>query len=154
MKQMAGEKQFYQLYFQEPGKAEPELEADVRKTMLMSLYSRSGDAPPEKRWRFLFDILLNSRDVIHSFYVPWFRLYQDAVPGRTISWVWFQVERPGNFELTGRNRRNRFRELEGPRYRKRVRSRLGRLTRSLACKANQKMEWSNSQSVARQQRTA
>ena len=44
-------------------------------------------------------ILLNSRDVIHSFYVPWFRLYQDAVPGRTISWVWFQVERPGNFEL-------------------------------------------------------
>ncbi len=55
MKQMAGEKQFYQLYFQEPGKAEPELEADVRKTMLMSLYSGSGDAPPDKRWRFLFD---------------------------------------------------------------------------------------------------
>ena len=44
-------------------------------------------------------IVLNSRDVIHSFYVPWFRLYQDAVPGRTISWVWFKVERPGNFEL-------------------------------------------------------
>ena len=37
MKQMAGDKQFYQLYFQEPGKAESELEADVRKTMLMSL---------------------------------------------------------------------------------------------------------------------
>ena len=44
-------------------------------------------------------IILNSRDVIHSFYVPWFRLYQDAVPGRTISWVWFQADRPGNFEL-------------------------------------------------------
>lgn len=44
-------------------------------------------------------IVLNSRDVIHSFYVPFFRLYQDAVPGRTISWVWFRVERPGNFEL-------------------------------------------------------
>jgi pimeloyl-ACP methyl ester carboxylesterase len=55
MKQMAGEKQFYQLYFQEPGKAEPELEADVRKTMLMALYTGSGDAPPDKRWRFLFD---------------------------------------------------------------------------------------------------
>jgi len=54
MKQMAGEKQFYQLYFQEPGKAERELEADVRKTTLMSLYSGSGDAPPDKRWRFLF----------------------------------------------------------------------------------------------------
>lgn len=35
MKQIAGDKQFYQLYFQEPGKAE--LEADVRKTMLMRL---------------------------------------------------------------------------------------------------------------------
>ena len=45
------------------------------------------------------NIVLNSRDVIHSFYVPFFRLYQDAVPGRTISWVWFRVERPGNFEL-------------------------------------------------------
>jgi pimeloyl-ACP methyl ester carboxylesterase len=54
MKQMAGEKQFYQLYFQEPGKAEAELEADVRKTMLMWLYSGSGDAPPDKRWRSLF----------------------------------------------------------------------------------------------------
>jgi cytochrome c oxidase subunit II len=45
------------------------------------------------------NIVLNSRDVIHSFYVPFFRLYQDAVPGRTISWLWFKVERPGNFEL-------------------------------------------------------
>jgi cytochrome c oxidase subunit II len=45
------------------------------------------------------NIVLNSRDVIHSFYVPFFRLYQDALPGRTISWVWFKVERPGNFEL-------------------------------------------------------
>ena len=36
-------------------KAEPELEADVRNTMLMSLYTGSGDAPPDKRWRFLFD---------------------------------------------------------------------------------------------------
>jgi cytochrome c oxidase subunit II len=44
-------------------------------------------------------ILLNARDVIHSFYVPAFRLYQDAVPGRTISWVWFEVTKPGNFEL-------------------------------------------------------
>jgi pimeloyl-ACP methyl ester carboxylesterase len=55
MKQMVGDKQFYQLYFQESGKAEPELEADVRKTILGLLYSASGDAPPEKRWRFLFD---------------------------------------------------------------------------------------------------
>lgn len=44
-------------------------------------------------------VLLRSRDVIHSFYVPQFRLYQDAVPGRTIKWVWFQTTRTGDFEL-------------------------------------------------------
>ena len=55
MKRLAGDKHFYQLYFQEPGKAEAELEADVRRSMLMLLYSASGDPPPEKRWRFLFD---------------------------------------------------------------------------------------------------
>lgn len=44
-------------------------------------------------------ILLNTRDVIHSFYVPSFRLYQDAVPGRTISWVWFEVKEPVDLEL-------------------------------------------------------
>jgi pimeloyl-ACP methyl ester carboxylesterase len=54
MRRMAGEREFYQLYFQEPGTAEAELEADVRTTMRMFLYAASGDAPPEKRWRFLF----------------------------------------------------------------------------------------------------
>jgi pimeloyl-ACP methyl ester carboxylesterase len=54
MQRMAGEQEFYQLYFQEPGKAETQLEADVRKTMRMFLYAASGDPPPEKRWRFLF----------------------------------------------------------------------------------------------------
>ncbi|MFZ4776617.1 MAG: cytochrome c oxidase subunit II [Terrimicrobiaceae bacterium] len=44
-------------------------------------------------------VFLRSRDVIHSFYVPQFRLYQDAVPGRTIKWVWFQTTRTGEFEL-------------------------------------------------------
>jgi pimeloyl-ACP methyl ester carboxylesterase len=54
MKHMEGENQFYQLYFQEPGKAEAELEADVRKAISMFLYSASGDPPPQKRWRYLF----------------------------------------------------------------------------------------------------
>lgn len=44
-------------------------------------------------------IYLNSRDVIHAFYVPVFRLYQDILPGRTISWVWFETLTPGNLEL-------------------------------------------------------
>jgi cytochrome c oxidase subunit 2 len=44
-------------------------------------------------------IYLHSRDVIHSFYVPEFRLYQAAVPGRTIAWVWFQTTKTGDFQL-------------------------------------------------------
>ncbi len=44
-------------------------------------------------------ILLNSRDVIHGFYIPQFRVYQDAVPGRTIDWVWFIPTKVGSYEL-------------------------------------------------------
>jgi pimeloyl-ACP methyl ester carboxylesterase len=55
MRHLAGERQFYQLYFQQPGLAEAELEADVRKSLAMMLYSASGDAPPEARWRFMFE---------------------------------------------------------------------------------------------------
>jgi len=44
-------------------------------------------------------LLLHARDVIHSFYVPEFRIYQDCVPGRTIGWVWFQATRTGEFQL-------------------------------------------------------
>jgi cytochrome c oxidase subunit 2 len=39
-------------------------------------------------------LLLTSRDVIHSFYVPDFRVKQDAVPGRYTS-LWFEASRPG-----------------------------------------------------------
>ena len=46
MKRRFGDRFFYQLYFQEPGKAEAELEADVRRSMRMLLYSASGDSPP------------------------------------------------------------------------------------------------------------
>lgn len=55
LKRIAGERQSYMLYSQEQGLAEAELEADVRKTISMFLYSASGEAPPEKRWRYLFD---------------------------------------------------------------------------------------------------
>jgi pimeloyl-ACP methyl ester carboxylesterase len=44
----AGE--FYQLYFQEPGRAEADLEADVRRSVATLLYALSGDPPPERRW--------------------------------------------------------------------------------------------------------
>src|SRR3954453_9910708 len=36
---------FYQVYFQEPGVAEAELEADVRETMRRLLIGASGDRP-------------------------------------------------------------------------------------------------------------
>lgn len=44
-------------------------------------------------------VVLRARDVIHSFYVPEFRLYQDMVPGRTIDWMWFVPSRTGSFTL-------------------------------------------------------
>lgn len=38
-----GDRFFYILYFQEPGKAEVELERDVRRTLRMTLYTASGE---------------------------------------------------------------------------------------------------------------
>jgi cytochrome c oxidase subunit 2 len=40
---------------------------------------------------------LKSQDVIHSFFVPQFRIKQDAVPGREIG-AWFEVTKPGKYE--------------------------------------------------------
>jgi pimeloyl-ACP methyl ester carboxylesterase len=54
-KAITQDKNFYQDYFQEPGKVEKELEADVRRTMLSALYCASGDAPAEDRFKFLFE---------------------------------------------------------------------------------------------------
>ena len=39
------------------------------------------------------NVILRSQDVIHAFYVPEFRMYQDIVPGRKIDWVWFTPEK-------------------------------------------------------------
>jgi pimeloyl-ACP methyl ester carboxylesterase len=49
---MAGDRFFYILYFQEPGVAERELEADVRSTLRRFLYAASGDVTePLEFWR-------------------------------------------------------------------------------------------------------
>ncbi len=71
MRAMVGEKEFYMLYFQEPGKAEAEFETDIRTAMRMLLYSGSGDAPPEKRWRAIFD---KSETLLDTCFMP------DALP--------------------------------------------------------------------------
>jgi cytochrome c oxidase subunit 2 len=42
-------------------------------------------------------VVLKSQDVIHSFFVPQFRIKQDAVPGREIA-AWFEVTKPGKYE--------------------------------------------------------
>jgi pimeloyl-ACP methyl ester carboxylesterase len=55
MKAIFPEKEFYQLYFQEPGRAEEELEQDVRSAMLRLLHSGSGDAPEGEGFPFVFD---------------------------------------------------------------------------------------------------
>ncbi len=41
---------------------------------------------------------LEAEDVIHSFFVPDFRVKQDAVPGRRIP-VWFEITETGEYEL-------------------------------------------------------
>ena len=43
-------------------------------------------------------LLLTSEDVIHSFYVPAFRVKKDAVPGR-YSVAWFEATKPGTYHL-------------------------------------------------------
>ena len=45
------------------------------------------------------NFILRSQDVIHAFYVPEFRMYQDIVPGMTINWVWFTPEKEGHYAL-------------------------------------------------------
>ncbi|HEX7183874.1 MAG TPA: cytochrome c oxidase subunit II [Thermoanaerobaculia bacterium] len=43
-------------------------------------------------------LLLQSEDVIHSFFVPAFRVKQDAVPGRYTA-VWFEATKPGVYHM-------------------------------------------------------
>ena len=42
---------------------------------------------------------LTTKDVLHSFFVPVFRLKQDAVPGREID-GWFQATQTGEYDIS------------------------------------------------------
>ncbi|MCL4851728.1 MAG: cytochrome c oxidase subunit II [Bryobacteraceae bacterium] len=44
------------------------------------------------------NLTLASEDVIHSFFVPAFRIKKDVVPGR-LNRVWFQATKPGKYHL-------------------------------------------------------
>jgi cytochrome c oxidase subunit 2 len=43
-------------------------------------------------------LVMTSRDVIHSFYVPAFRMKQDVIPGRYVT-TWFQATAPGAYDI-------------------------------------------------------
>ncbi len=43
-------------------------------------------------------VRIRSKDVLHSFFIPAFRVKQDAVPGMTVE-IWFTPTREGNYEL-------------------------------------------------------
>ena len=43
-------------------------------------------------------IIMTSQDVIHSFYVPAFRIKQDVLPGRYTT-AWFRATKPGTYHL-------------------------------------------------------
>jgi cytochrome c oxidase subunit 2 len=43
-------------------------------------------------------LVMTSQDVIHSFFVPEFRMKQDVLPGR-YTYTWFQATRPGVYHL-------------------------------------------------------
>jgi cytochrome c oxidase subunit II len=43
-------------------------------------------------------VTLHSKDVIHSFFLPEFRVKQDAVPGMTTR-IWFEATRVGHWEI-------------------------------------------------------
>lgn len=46
----------------------------------------------------VYHYMLESRDVLHSFSVPVFRLKQDAIPGRSIT-GWFQPTQTGEYDV-------------------------------------------------------
>jgi cytochrome c oxidase subunit 2 len=43
-------------------------------------------------------LIMTSQDVIHSFYIPAFRLKQDVLPGRYTT-LWFKATKPGRYHL-------------------------------------------------------
>jgi cytochrome c oxidase subunit 2 len=85
-------------------------------------------------------LTMTSEDVIHSFFVPAFRVKQDVVPGRYTQ-VWFEATKPGEYHLfcteycgaehsqmigTVRHGAGRLPGLVGRRYRRLLAGGLGR----------------------------
>ena len=90
----------------------PLAEVEARQFGWQIRYAAPGETlSPESRPTDVYDndriyvpsgqpvlIWLRTRDVQHSFFIPHFRIKQDALPGQVIP-VWFQADRPGEYEF-------------------------------------------------------
>ncbi|MFT4621772.1 MAG: cytochrome c oxidase subunit 2 [Myxococcota bacterium] len=74
--------------FQHPG-PDGELDTDDDISLIDELHIESG---------VTYHFMLESKDVLHNFSVPAFRLRQDAVPGRRIL-GWFKAEVTGEYDI-------------------------------------------------------
>lgn len=74
--------------FQHPG-ADNELDTDDDIFTVDDLY-----VEVDRTYHFI----LESRDVLHSFSIPVFRIKQDAIPGRSIT-GWFEATQTGEYDL-------------------------------------------------------
>ncbi len=66
---MGGDEEFYIEYFQQPGRAEAELEQDVRRWLLGFYFTASGDAPPPARGETMSTIP-HGHQMIERLHVP------------------------------------------------------------------------------------
>jgi cytochrome c oxidase subunit 2 len=90
------------VYFQAFGRTEPALEVyGVGKQWMWKFQHPGGQREinqlhlPTGR---TIKLTLASQDVIHSFFVPDFRIHRDALPHRYTT-VWFQATKPGRYHL-------------------------------------------------------
>jgi len=74
--------------FQHPG---PDGQLDTADDI-----TRNDELHVEVNQPYVFE--LTSRDVLHSFSVPVFRLKQDAIPGRVIT-GWFEATKTGSYDI-------------------------------------------------------
>ena len=74
--------------FQHPG-PDRELDTDDDVVKVNELHVQVGTT---------YHFKLESKDVVHDFSVPVFRLKQDAIPGRVIT-GWFEPTRPGEYDI-------------------------------------------------------
>jgi len=66
------------------------MEADIRKTMLSTLFSLSGSAPPEKRWRYVYR---KSEKLLDTYFLP--EKPPDWLAEKDISYFVHEFQRTG-----------------------------------------------------------